>query len=339
MRRVVGVDTARGVAVLGMVTAHVGPADDDRRWPPGGFAQLADGRPSALFVVLAGVALALLSGGTEPLVGSERDRARVRILVRAALLVVLGAVLIRLGTPIVVILVVHGVLLAAGTAVLGWPRWALLVAAGTVAVVGPVLRHLWAEVPVDDARPMLPMWVLLNDYYPALVWFAYTLTGLAVGRCDLRSPRVHATLTGSGVALVLLGHGGAWWAGRATRAWWATAEPHSSTTFELAGNTGVALLVLSFALAAGCRWPRALAPVTATGALALTAYTAHLVVLARLGPGVVYQPTTATWLGFILVLLGGCWAWRATWGRGPLERLLHAASTLAVRGREGARAP
>ena len=60
MRRIVGVDTARGLAVLGMVTAHVGPDDAWRTTPPGGWSQLADGRPSALFVLLAGVGLALL---------------------------------------------------------------------------------------------------------------------------------------------------------------------------------------------------------------------------------------------------------------------------------------
>ena len=68
MRRIVGIDVARGLAVLGMMTAHVGP-DDHGPIPPGGFAQLADGRPAALFVVLAGLSLALLSGSTNPEIG------------------------------------------------------------------------------------------------------------------------------------------------------------------------------------------------------------------------------------------------------------------------------
>jgi len=52
----------------------------------------------------------------------------------------------------------------------------------------------------------------------------------------------------------------------------ATTEPHSSTTFEVVGNVGVALLVLAGALVAAERWPRPLAPLAAVGAMALTAY-------------------------------------------------------------------
>ncbi|MBO0925139.1 DUF1624 domain-containing protein [Cellulomonas sp. zg-ZUI199] len=333
MRRIVGVDTARGVAVLGMVTAHVGPGDAWRTLPPGGWAQLADGRPSALFVLLAGVGLALLSGGADPVDGTRLVQARLRILVRAVLLVVLGTALVLLETPVVVILVVYAGLFAAGVVALRWPRWALVVAAVLVALVGPPLRRgLAGWVEVVDARPLDLVTVLVGQYYPAVVWIAYVLVGLAVGRSDLRSGRTHAALALWGAALVLLGHGGAWAArlllGRVTEL--TTAEPHSSTLFEVAGNTGTSLLVLAACLAVGVRWPRALAPVSATGALALTAYTGQLLAIAVLGDEVVWQATTAGWVAFLLVTVGLCWLWRATLGRGPLELLLHVVSVRAA---------
>lgn len=331
VRRIVGLDTARGVAILGMLTAHVGPDDGWRTVPPGGWSQLADGRPSALFVLLAGVGLALLSGGDDPVRGTRLVQARLRILVRAALLVVLGALLVRLGTPVVVILAVYGGLFAAGTLVLRWPRRALLAVAAVFALLGPVVRLLLAGVAVTDAEPLDPVAVLLNDYYPAVVWMAYVLVGVAVGRSDLRAGRTHLLLTGSGAALVLLGHGGAW----AVRPLGlppalVTAEPHSSTTFEVLGNTGTALLVVAACLAAGVRRPRALAPVTATGALALTAYCGHLVVLALLGTDLVYAPRLSTWAAFCVVAVAACWAWHTLVGRGPLEALLHTVSTRAA---------
>ncbi|MCC2315168.1 heparan-alpha-glucosaminide N-acetyltransferase domain-containing protein [Cellulomonas xiejunii] len=333
VRRIVGVDTARGLAVLGMVTAHVGLADPERTFPPGGWAQLADGRPSALFVLLAGVGLALLSGGSTPVVGTRLVQARLRILVRAVLLVVLGTGLVLLETPVVVILVVYAALFAAGTAVLRWPRWALVVAATVVALLGPVLRQqLAGHVEVDDARPLDLLTVLLGEYYPAIVWIAYVLVGLAVGRSDLRAGRTHAALAAWGAGLVVLGHGGAWAArlllGRVTEL--TTAEPHSSTFFEVTGNTGTCLLVLAVCLAVGVRWPRALAPVSATGALALTAYTGQLLAIAVLGDDVVWQATATSWLAFLLVTVGFCWLWHATVGRGPLETLLHAVSVRAA---------
>ena len=328
-----GVDTARGLAVLGMMTAHVGPDDTWRTVPPGGWSQLADGRPSALFVLLAGVGLALLSGGAEPVDGTRLVQARLRILVRAVLLVVLGTALVLLDTPVVVILVVYAALFVAGVAVLRWPRWALVAAAGVLAVGGAAVQHLLApHVTLVDVRPLDLLSVLLGSYYPAIVWCAYVLVGLAVGRSDLRSGRTHAALAAWGAGLVVLGHGGAWalrlLLGQVTEL--TTAEPHSSTFFEVTGNTGTGLLLLAVCLAVGAHWPRALAPVSATGALALTAYTGHLVVIALLGDEVVRESTVAGWAAFLLVTVAACWLWHLLVGRGPLEWLLHAISVRAA---------
>ncbi|GIG40132.1 hypothetical protein Cph01nite_18940 [Cellulomonas phragmiteti] len=333
MRRIVGVDTARGIAVLGMVVAHVGPRDAERAFPPGGWSQLADGRPSALFVLLAGVGLALLSGGADPVDGTRLVQARLRILVRAALLVAVGTALVLLGTPVVVILVVYAALFAAAVVALRWPRWVLVAVAAGVALVGPVVRQLAvAHLQVADERPLDLLSVLVGSYYPAVVWIAYVLVGLAVGRSDLRAARTHAALAGWGAVLVVVGHGGAWAArlvlGRVTEL--TTAEPHASTFFEVAGNTGTCLLVLAGCLALGVRWPRALAPVSATGALALTAYSGQLLAIALLGDQVVWQPTAGGLVGFLLVTVALCWLWHATLGRGPLELVLHVVSVRAA---------
>ena len=61
--RLVGLDVARCLALLGMVAAHV----LDERTPDGDLtarAQLVDGRAAALFAVLAGVSLVLMSRRT-----------------------------------------------------------------------------------------------------------------------------------------------------------------------------------------------------------------------------------------------------------------------------------
>ena len=56
--RVVGVDAARGLALLGMVSVHVLPATDGDGGESLAYA-VASGRSAALFAVLAGVGLAL----------------------------------------------------------------------------------------------------------------------------------------------------------------------------------------------------------------------------------------------------------------------------------------
>ncbi len=330
MRRIVGVDVARGLAVLGMMTAHVGP-DDHVTFPPGGFAQLADGRPASLFVLLAGVSLALLSGGPDVATGTRLVQARVRILVRALLLFGLGELLVLLGTPVAVILPTYGLMFTFGCIALRWSRPALLLGAATFALVGPPLVQALAAMllrgPLNQVADLA-----VGHYYPALVWTAYLLVGMAVGRSDLRSPRLRAAGALVGVGLVVLGHGGSWVA-RELLGWperLATSAPHSSTTFEVVGNTGVALLVLAGALAAADRWPRTLAPLAAVGSLALTAYTVHVMAIAVLGDQVVRQPTVGGWLAFLGTTVALCWLWASTVGRGPFEWLLHRVSTAAA---------
>ena len=172
-----------------MMTAHVGP-DDHGPVPPGGFSQLADGRPAALFVVLAGVSLALLSGGAAPVVGTRLVQARVRILVRALLLFALGELLILLATPVVVILPTYGLLFAIGL------RRAALVPGGAAHRGGGRRRRRARRsarriaARLEGARPTVLAEITVGHYYPAIVWTAYLLVGLAVGRSDLRSTRL-----------------------------------------------------------------------------------------------------------------------------------------------------
>jgi uncharacterized membrane protein YeiB len=71
---------------------------------------------------------------------------------------------------------------------------------------------------------------------------------------------------------------------------------------------------------------RAVVPLAATGALALTAYTTHIVVIAFPGPDVVREPEVDVHLGFLLVTLALTTLWHLRWGRGPLERALHTVS-------------
>ena len=333
MARLVGVDVARGVAVLGMMTAHVGPEPGagDRSWLADQALRLADGRPSALFVVLAGVSLALMSGGPVPT--TPLTYARVRVLVRTVLLLVIGLGLVWLDTPVVVILPTYAVLFLLGVPALAWSRPVLVAAACAFALVGPIVRaELAGRVPgqVGDA--------LVGPYYPAVVWAAYLLAGLAVGRTDLRAARVRPALAGIGAGLLALGYGGGALAQDLLPNHLTSTQPHASTTFEVAANTGVALLVLVGCLELGDRVPRLVAPVAAVGALALTAYVVHVVVIALVGPEVVYAPDTAAWLAFLAVTVLACWAWRTWLGRGPLERVLHGASAAvaarAVRARE-----
>jgi uncharacterized membrane protein YeiB len=336
------------MAVFGMIGAHVGVVADDVDASPSSWLAVVNGRSSILFAVLAGVSIALLSGRTTPATGDELVRARMRILVRAAWVFAVGGVLEALGTDIDVILGVYALLFVLALPFLRWSPRRLLVAAGVLAVVTPpvdLLLAQWADAADSYDEPIV--WLSVTGAYPALIWWTFILVGLAVGRCDLASPRVRTTLIGAGAVVTVLGYAGGWltsqwWAGGTPvsgdgfserpsewdLAWLSGASPHSGTTFELVGSVGVALVVIGFCLVVADRLRTVIYPLASVGAMALTVYTGQ--VLAIWALGLDYDDNRA-WAGYIVVSLVFATAWRLTVGRGPLERLLTWSSTQAAR--------
>ncbi|MCA1281848.1 DUF418 domain-containing protein [Saccharopolyspora sp. 7B] len=367
--RLIGVDIARGLVVLGMFVAHTGP-------PQSWLFGLVSGRSAALFAVLAGLSIALLSGGTAPVEGVRRRQVAVRIAVRAVVLFGLGLVLSMLDAPVMVILTSYGVLFLLALPLLRLRARTLGVLAGVLAIAAPLASYL-----IRDAMPpagefgAIPhlgdftSWsgaaaafqhVLLDGGYPVLTWLPFVLAGMALGRIDLRAARGPVALLGAGLALA--GYGGSWLAmnvfgGREqvlasygdalppelvdvllSRGFGAvptgspvmllSAGAHSGSPFEVVGATGAALLVIGLCMFV--ERARVLAPIAAVGALALTAYAGHIVLLAAIGTdGLMALQQTAphlTWLLLTAIVVVFAVVWRALLGRGPLERVLHLVS-------------
>ncbi|MGY2085127.1 heparan-alpha-glucosaminide N-acetyltransferase domain-containing protein [Blastococcus sp. SYSU DS0539] len=350
-RRIGGLDVARGLAVLGMFAAHM-RVGGELRPDPRTWTALVDGRSSILFATLAGVSVALLSGRTRPPAGPELTRVRLRIFIRALWVFAIGWLLQQLDTFVAVILGVYGVLFVLVLPFLRWPVRRLLGTAALVAVVVPPLLAVSGQVltTAGVAGELVPS-LLVTGAYPALLWIAFVLVGLAVGRLDLASDGVRRRLAAAGAAAVVAGYGGGWLTTRGLAdgvpsagpeagfgdpevfdvRWLTGAEPHSGTTFEVVGSTGFAVLVVVACLLVAERLPRATAPVAAVGALALTVYTAHLVairVLMDVAPEAAQGPGTWSW--FAVTALAGAWVWRRTVGRGPLEWLLTSTSSRAA---------
>jgi uncharacterized membrane protein YeiB len=345
---VTGLDVARALAVFGMLGAHVGGVPADVVASPSSWLGAVNGRSSILFAVLAGVSVALLTGRTAVPAGEELVRGRTRLLVRAAWVLGIGVVLEALGTDIDVILGVYGVLFVLALPFLRWSPRRLVLAAAVLAVLTPpaaLLLTVGAQAAGLDESPVVLL--LLNGPYPALIWWTFILVGMAVGRSDLGAPRVRERLLTGGAALAVLGYGAGWvttrWWGQAAStqawvdgeigsrswslAWLSGAAPHSGTTFETVGSVGVALIAIAGCLVVAERLPRATFPLVAVGAMALTAYTGHIIapaVLDRDFDGV------ATWLAFIAVMVVVATGWRLVLGQGPLERLLSSSSRRAA---------
>ncbi|MFJ1805145.1 MULTISPECIES: DUF418 domain-containing protein [unclassified Streptomyces] len=216
--RLVGLDLARGLAVFGMYAVHVGPAPG-QDGAIGYLMELAQGRSSALFAVLAGFAVALITGRRTPKTGLAGRQAVAKVIIRAVMLIALGTALTSTGTPVVPILAFYGLffLLVLPLYRLGTKPLALI-AVGW-ALVGPQL--LYALKPVVGGRVFLsygqadgPVSLFFTGGYPALTWGPFVIAGMAVARCDLAATAVRIRLALTGVALAVTGYGGSWLAVR-----------------------------------------------------------------------------------------------------------------------------
>jgi uncharacterized protein len=328
--RIVGVDIARGLAVLGMFGAHIGVIQAFDWARAATWTGVVSGRSSILFAVLAGVSIAILSGRTRPYVGEERSRARARIAVRATIVLLIGAMLEALDTNVAVILMYYAVYFLLALPFLSWRPAALFSLAAVVAIAMPFALYAIAEWD-RSPTPHLLVQLLATGNYPALLWIAFVLVGMGIGRLALGARRVKLWLLAAGVALAGAGYGLGEAADRSVDARGllaaiATTEPHSGSPFEVVGSTGFALAVLGLCLLAPAwlRW--VLFPLAAVGSMALSTYTIQILAIAALEVPVPGETDNSAWAWFAVVALGLSSLWFVLIGRGPLERALTALS-------------
>lgn len=143
--RVVGVDVARAVALIGMFAAHLLYLD-------GVLAEVVYGFPSALFAFVSGISMALMA---------ERGARPVHFVVRGALLLVLFGLLQLIPTDIIIVL---GVLGACMVCLAAAPRF---VAGGNDGAVALLIVGLTVVSGIGGGF----------DYSPAM-WAALMLTGM-----------------------------------------------------------------------------------------------------------------------------------------------------------------
>lgn len=215
--RLSGIDAARGIALFGMMSTHVFPLYVEGTSEASWIGATFSGRSSALFALVAGIGLALLSGGSRMHNRSGISRDRRGIAARAVVIAMVGLMLGGLETNIAVILFHYGILFLMALPFVGLPLRRLAWWAAGWTLLSPVAAFLlrpWIEATVNppdlDGNPALEHFgqplTLLTDifvtgYYPALQWLSYLLLGMLIGRLNLRSLGVQAGLLMAGIGL------------------------------------------------------------------------------------------------------------------------------------------
>jgi len=394
-RRLSGVDAARGLALLGMMTVHVLPTISEPGNEVTWAGLLFTGRPSALFALLAGVGLALLTGGAgrgrSAQSKSQLSGDRKAIAVRALIVVLIGLLVASLDSGVAIILVHYGLLFFLAIPFLSLGAVPLFALAGVWVAAAPVaywwlhndlrstlegfpdMWRLWHSPGIADlATPsLMGMDLALTGYYPLLIWPAYLFAGMAIGRLQLQRAATAVKLAAVGLGLAAVSYGiHLWmlwrsdfitetaalygWPTADLRAellagthrvplvtedvWFLLATPHQGSTLDLIHTIGTSMLVLGLCLliAEKLRW--GLAPLIGAGAMPLSLYVGHLVVLHYWRGGQTpefmtflaeYSPEQmltiliigALGLGLIKFLLRR---------RGPLEAMTHAAGNVVA---------
>lgn len=347
--RVTGIDVARALAIIGMIGAHVGYAPDIFWSDPSTWGGVIHGRSAILFAVLAGVSIALVSGGTRGVAGAGLDIRKVRLSLvgRGIFIFAVGVVLEALGTSVSVILGIYGVLFVLAAVFVDWRRRWLLITAGVLALGGPSLLVVLRAVSGGGDGDALT--IFAYSMYPPLVWLVFVMAGVVVARSDVRRMRTALATTAAGVLLAVVGYAVGIGITPADDAYDDVASAdedygsyvregltgevfleegfgvyeHSGGTMEIIGSGGFALAVTGLCLLTfrARLLRRLVVPIAALGSMPLTAYAAHIVAIRLLTDPWDYLEDNQTWLIFVISLVLGCTLWALLWGRGPLERL------------------
>lgn len=254
-KRIIGIDIARGLAIIGMVTAHIGPLGFLGAHNP------TDGYPSALFAVLAGVSMSIMASGS-----------RKQLVLRGVLLSLLAVVLGLVQQSIAVVLFEISL-----TFMLLWWLPAVATAWQVLSVIGLL-----------GASAVMAAVVFPNQPYPILGWMAYGAFGALLHRIFIpATPRTHLVYGLLGVAVgacgvvIRIGEGDPQ---LKTNLWLAATAAHSGGIFDLLFSLGAAVGVIGLSLYLGNNC--FLKPVQAMGSMALTCYLVHII---SAGPLLDYQ--------------------------------------------------
>ncbi|GAA1108179.1 DUF418 domain-containing protein [Nesterenkonia jeotgali] len=335
LSRLYALDVARAAAVFGMIIVNVGPYNDDgwASW----IVRALNGRASILFVVLAGIGVTFLARRSL----TKGITRRSTLLWRGLLLLGLGLGLQTLEHGVNVILSTYAALFfLAAFMVKMSTRW-LFFSAAASALLGPVLWILARQstdfhiepAQIGDSPFQILGAILISGPYPLVVWIAPFFLGVWLGRQPLGNAKVQRRLvylgaiTGFGafgaseVLVRVLGEPDTSEVGFDRLI---SAVGHSQMPLWLISSSGTAVMVLGILLIVVPYFNQRIRLLVAVGQMPLTAYTAHLVIIALL----IYPGPEEPLQGFLiscaimLALILFAVVWMANFRYGPLETLL-----------------
>lgn len=193
-KRIIGFDLARAYAIFGMfiVNFNMVFGNHDDASLLGKFLVLFSGHSSTVFVILAGMGVALMTNRIQEYTREDRKRLRYTILKRAAFLFVFGMVFCFWWPAD--ILHLYGGYMSIGALLVFMDKKYYLIAASIAIIIFHILLLL---IPFETGWNLSTLeysdfWTLsgfirntfYNGWNPIFPWFAYFAIGLYLGRLD-----------------------------------------------------------------------------------------------------------------------------------------------------------
>ncbi|MEC0238252.1 DUF418 domain-containing protein [Paenibacillus dokdonensis] len=300
--RLVALDAARGLAVLGMYLQHFASNKT--------ISTIVSGNTTLLFVLCGGISYSIMAQRMKDR-ESETTAFRARMLARAVFIDVIGYILILLNTPYGVILPAYAAMFVLALVLVRRSTHVLVTTAAVLAVVAPPLMILGMSV----LSVAYPLYDIAGGPMSALALAPAFVAGMAIGRLDLTKVRTALSLAGCGGIMLAVGKMlsafvfpglirsfEAWLIGLQgtvsavptladpNAIWPLNSEPplwnmllwtspHSASTFQTMIGLGVAFLVLGLVCLMPKKTSVVLMPFAAVGRVALTMYAAQFVVI------------------------------------------------------------
>ncbi|MBG9790934.1 DUF418 domain-containing protein [Brevibacillus laterosporus] len=297
--RLVALDAARGLAVIGMYLQHFGLNER--------IAAIVSGNTTLLFVLCGGISYSIMAQRMKDR-ETETTAFRARMLARAVFVDVIGYLLILLNTSYGVILPAYAAMFVLALVLIRRSTRVLVTTAAALIVVAPPLMILGMSV----LSGAYLLYDIAGGPMSALALAPAFVAGMAIGRLELTKLRTALSLAGGGIIMLVVGKvlGASVLPGlrRSFEAWligvqgavsaqpdpyaiWPLnvepplwnmllwTSPHSASTFQTLIGLGVAFLVLGLLCLVPKKTSAVLMPFAAVGRVALTMYAAQFIVI------------------------------------------------------------
>lgn len=339
--RIIGIDMARGIAMFGMTVVHFVNFREEPGADLATFAELFRGRAMPLFMMLGGLGVTFLTKrSTTP----ERD-----LLIRAVMLFALGLVMTETVPRLAIVLQSYGLFFVLATVLYRLSSKMLVALVPVITAIGAVTYQVVGEPRVQTRFDELGSGegiqsLLFDGFYPLFPVGAFFITGIVLGRVNLRSERIAAAFAGGGILFgvgipVLTNNvasafnlrtdfGGNAGDGMFHLTRLLDSQGHSAMPAWVLSALGTSIAVLGLSLLIAPLVPKLVSPIIAVGSMSLTYYV-YQGWLTNVVPPTFETTLGAEWIFTILVYTSFvvlALIWRLMFTSGPFERILRIGS-------------